>query len=685
MGRIVTRSAINIISTLAMFLMLAGVCSAQKRQVQAQKSPFGQPFSAIVAPNAQMVPSTMAEEATIVAESPVVKKGGYPNLVNHPQATLPGAKVGITYYDFQTNAAMANRVSYFEDGADKYLQVLWMASTDPTRDPATRIPGFNTTRGSRYNYLEVNDPESPTVGVENWNKMESDRAGWPSIIQFDDGSIGTASHTPISFYRNSSIGDEVFSKFTVTTNADSALWPRVAVDGQSNVHMVYNRTPPGGRSQVAYRRSTDGGSSWEPEIQFTGASATNPSSVTGTLPDGAGGDTYAIAARGANVVVVYGDSPLRVLARRSTDYGKTWTDNTVGLRLIYSATHTGIDSLIYTNNGVDSMRVFTDTVVAPTMHMDVILDSKGVAHYAIGQGLTYIIQKGLIDNSTAGSRTGTIYSVDDDALYRGLGVYYYREGDTLIYSVGQMGAGFWDGNGAIVSRRAYSGVARYPQLGVTDNDDIHMVYTSVKTGDTKAMQIDTTGRYAQTEPDTLVDVNGLYGHIYGIYRPNNSLVWSPPVSLTPDGVNCLFGTLCDRVINGRMYVAYSASATPGDRVTNVETPADAAEVYVMAFDNSKLGIVNSVTEELSPLDAKVSIAPNPSSEQAIVTINSVTDGKFVVSVISSVGQVISRTTSPSNSGNWSVVIPTANLSNGAYFVVIEQNGIRTTRTISVLH
>ena len=53
---------------------------------------------------------------------------------------LRGVKVGSTWYDFQTNHSMPNRLAYFEDGPDKYLQVLWMAAKDGTRDPVTTNP-----------------------------------------------------------------------------------------------------------------------------------------------------------------------------------------------------------------------------------------------------------------------------------------------------------------------------------------------------------------------------------------------------------------------------------------------------------------------------------------------------------------------------------------------------------------
>lgn len=624
---------------------------------------------------------TAERTAVIVATSPVLRPASTPKVVALPQEDPRGAKVGSTYYDFQTNASMAKRVTYYEDGSDKYLQVIWMAAKDGTRDPVSRAPGFNTSRGSHYNFLDVNDPDNPSPGIDDWKKIETQRAGWPSLVQFDDGSVGTPSHTPIYYFGNSGVGDDQFFEFAqVTTTADSALWPRAAVDGQNNIHLIYNRTIPNSGSQVAYRRSTDRGSTWEPEILFTGASALVPQGVTGTLPNGAGGDTYAITARGPNVVVAYSDSPLRILTRKSTDYGRTWDDPTVGLRLVYDPNHTFIDSTVYSNG--DSMRLYSDTVVAPSSQISVILDSDGRAHYAIGQTLTYIIQTGTPDPSV--QRRGIIYSVDEDALFQNSGIFYYKEGDTLIYTVGLAGGGNWDGQGTIVSRRAYSGASRYPSLGIDANDNIYMAYCSVKNGDVLPMQIDTTGRWTNTEPDTLVEVDGLYGHVYLTHKLKDYPQWSAPKDATPAGVNSLFASVCDNVVNDRMYIAYSVSSLPGDRVTNVETDAVPADIYVMAYPTSELNPVSSVGES-NELQAEVSIAPNPANERAHLRIASVTQGSITVSVVSMHGERVMRSTSPNTQSVWDVEIPTQQLASGTYMIVIEQGGATVTRTMSVMH
>ena len=684
MGHIATRLISTVVGVTLSFVPSVGQMLAPNSHPLPDRSATIQPGDHLPT----ILPQISAEnEPTVVVTSPVLRPASTPKVVEHPQAAAEGVKIGSTWYDFQTNHSMPNRIAYFADGPDKYLQVLWMAAKDGTRDPATRIPGFNDSRGSHYNFLDVNNPDDLIVGIADWEKMETDRAGWPSVALFNDGtgSIGTASHTPVKFYRNGGVGDDLFFEYaTVTTPADTALWPRVAVDGQDNVHMVYNRSLADGTEQVVYRRSADGGSTWESEIFLTGPSGLLPAGVTGTLPSGAGGDTYAIAARGNVVAIAYSDGPLRTLLRKSTDFGRTWNDTQIGLRLIIDPNHTFIDSVEYTNGGIDSITLWSDTVVAPSMMHSVIIDQNGRVHLATGQALTYIITKGPKTPDQISIRRGTIYSVSDDALFTGTGIYYWPEGDTLIYTVGLAGGGDWDGEGTIVSRRSYSGSSRYPNLGLDADDNVYLAYTSVKSGDAVEMQIDTTPRYAQTEPDTLITVDGLFGHIYLTHKYKNSPQWSKPVDVSTAGVNSLFASLADEVVNDRMYIAYSAATLPGDRVTNVETDAVQADVMVMAVPTNKLNPILSVNEN-AELNASLDVFPNPANEIATVRIHSVTPGELAVSVYTVAGERLFRSTSPTNDGQWVVGIPTAGLASGAYLLVVEQDGAAITKALNVLH
>ena len=680
MGQFATR----ITFVFVVFAVLTATTSAQLQRASSSPLPSQDAITSPAALSVHHIPSAAVEPSANVVATPATQHVRTPKVVALPQETPAGALAGTTWYDFQTNASMANRLTYFEDGPDKYIQMVWMVSKDSARDPATRIPGFVPPhRGSHYTFFDFNDPDDPIIGIEDWNKIENVRTGWPSLIQFSDGSAGTPSHPPIRFYRNAGAGDDQFFEFAqVTTPADSALWPRAAVDGQDNIHMIYNRQIAGSGSQLVYRRSTDGGSTWEPEIFFTGPTGLLPQGTTGELPNGAGGDTYAIAARGEHVAVIYSDSPLRTLVRRSTDYGATWDDpNIASLRLLLDRNEMMIDSAQADVDGVPSWRVWSDSAVAPSAHHAIAIDNDGRIHTATGQYISYLIQTYPVNNPEA--RVGTIYSVNDDSFYQNLGMYYWREGDTLIYNVAPAGGGEWDGQGTIVSRRAYSGASRYPSLGVDADNNIYLTYTSVLNGDAMEMQIDTTGGPA-TDPDTLITVDGLFGHIWATHHPAaRPDVWSTPVDITPAGCNSLFASLCDDVVNGRMYIGYSVSDEPGDRVTNVELDASPASIYAMAFPISQLGPVASVDEDVA-LEADVAVYPNPARDIAQVHISSVTTGPITVSVHTLQGELITSMESPAASQEWTVGIPTANLATGMYLVVIEQNGATTSRTLNVL-
>lgn len=662
MNRFVTRfHMLNV----ALGLVLACVALPAQTVLGTQRLTIPRATESVNSPVRQSVGkvSTNGGEPELrVAMSSPVLRATMPKLVDAVQAELPGIEVGFTYYDFQTNSAMSNRLVYTADGPDKYVQMVWMVSKDSTRDITTRIPGFaGNKRGTHYTFLEVGNPDQPALGIEDWSKVETLRAGWPSIVQYKDGLIGTPSHTPVSFYGNSGVGDQPILYKNVTAPADSAVWARAAVDGQGNTHLIYNRTITGQGNQLAYRRSTDGGFTWGSETIFTGASAPE-----GALPNGSGGDTYAVTARGDKVVILYTDNSVRMLSRTSTDGGATWPST--GARVIFSPNYSDIDS---SRNEFGTFEVFSDTVLTPNAHLDVIIDGDGVSHYVVGVVPSYVIRK-----DTLGTRSGLIYILNTRQNMRTLGMLYTSEGDSLLYRMAPPCGSAWDGNGYPMNLRGFDGSSRWPQLGINAANDIYCVYGSWKNGDTKNIFSDTSGGNQQNEPDTLSQVDALNGHVWATYKPAGVNIWSVPTDVTPVGVNCQYGTLCDEVINGRMYLGYSASVNPGDGVTNVEMPADAAKVMMLAFDVSKLAVVNSVNESQT-LDAAISIMPNPAHDVATIRIKTVTAGRVTVSIHSTLGETVMTSQSPDQSGTFDLVVATQNLSAGTYHCIVEQHGART--------
>lgn len=654
--------------------LLALACSSLFAQQGRSIIAVSPSASTLVPTNAQVAEPRITVRAELEARpvgSSAVLRTRMPKVVDAMQAELPGVEVGVTYYDFQTNGAMPNRLVYTADGSDKYVQMVWMVSKDSTRDVTSRIPGFaGNFRGTHYTFLDVNDPDSPLLGIEDWQKVEDTRSGWPSLVQYKDGIVGTPSHPPIRFFANGGVGDQPVMTTEVTDASQLCLWPRAAADGDGNTHLIYNHnlgSDQQPQNQVAYRRSTDGGFSWSEETLFTGASAPE-----GNLPVGLGGDTYAVTARGKKVVVVYTDNSLRMLSRTSTDGGATWPSDLA--RVIFAPNYTDVDS---SENEWGTFEVRSDTVPTPNGHMDVIIDSDGVTHYVMGVVPSHVVRK-----DTNGTRQGTIFMLNDRINLRTSGLGYIKEGDNMIYFMGQPAGGEWDGNGYPMNLRFFDNASRWPQLGLDAENKLYCVYGSWKNGDTKSILADTTGGNQQNEPDTLEQVNALNGHIWITSLGAGQTQWSAPFNLTPDGVNCQYPSLCDEVVNGRLYIGYSASPTPGDRVTNVETPADAAKIMMVAFDKNLLP--TSVQEESRELDGDVVIAPNPAAGSTTVRISSGSSAGITVTLMSSIGERIMSSSSPSNMASWDVVIPTDGLAAGMYHVVVEQAGRRSVRSLSVV-
>jgi hypothetical protein len=466
----------------------------------------------------------------------------------------------------------------------------------------------------------------------------------------------------------------------VPSSGDEKLWPRAAVGNDDVIHLVYSsRSADNTISQVFYRRSTDFGENWEPEIQFTGSAGLG-SSQQSPLYNSLGGDTYAVAARGDTVAVLYLDNPIRqIWMRLSTDNGATWPlENT---RVLFGPQWQEIDSTTYTTDGVDSVLVQTDTALTPGHDIDLIIDSKGVIHYVFSEHYSAVQWRRQADQT---NRSGTIFTdMVKDRSFVGAGLWYGNTGDNMVYKMAPVGGKEgWDGEGLFVNRRFYSGGSRFPQFGIDPQDNLYLTYTSVKSGDFETVEIDTTPMFTQGETDTLSAVDGLFGHIYVTHKLAGFNFWSDPVDLTPTGLNCQFGTMADNVNDGQMYIAYSWNETPGDHVTNTELPEEFTNINFMVVPTSRLNVINSVQEEAS--GSALQVIPNPATDQVMVQLGNLAATHVSISVVSSLGQVMMTSTSPAGHMAHGVTIATQELPTGTYMVVVEADGQRVTRSLSIV-
>lgn len=598
--------------------------------------------------------------------------------ITFDKSKLPGESVGFTYYDFQTNGAMPERLAYYDTGEEKIVQLFWM--TDEVGDEGW------TGRGTYFEMIDFSTPDEPIpIGIwsEEGRLEGSTRTGWPSMSMFPNGAIATPTHDPtpgagqVMFTRNTGFG-EGFQ--TTVLNKSRALWPRGVVDGKGYLHAIYTYDTANTKKegQIAYVRSKDGGQTWSTEVLITG-----PDAFDGATTNGSGGDVYAMAARGDNVVIAYADTAQNFVFRKSTDAGDTWTRPAA----ILVANHQNYYKLADLTDG--KIWFTSDTVFTPGRQLDIIIDSEGTTHFVCAIIPTYILGNGTVNN-------GELQRINEDTtwqsgIYTAVGLAYQYEnsnqaGQLFANPVGVNGETLQGGTDAPyrLSRRWGSSYSEYPQLGLDAQDNIYCVYSGVKNGDFKSVYVDTSN-----PPDGTGDEYNdcLFGHIYATHKLKGDYTWSEPVNLTPDGADALFCTLNNDIINGRMLMAYSADGTPGDRVTNTELPQEETWVMAYAFDITKLNEspVASVDDNNNQNSFDVDIYPNPASNSASIKLESTQPvSNVTVELYDILGQKISDVYNGQVESSKLIALNLKNLPGGIYYCTVISNNQKITKKITVV-
>jgi hypothetical protein len=232
-----------------------------------------------------------------------------PEILLMLDSVLTTETIGTSYYDLQTNSAIANRMHRY---ADSSIGVVWMRGISYSSFPD---------RGTGFNYFDGNSWDDPPA-----ERIEDELTGWPTYSPWGlNGEIVAGhSNTGILFSKRETRGEGSWSHFTFygPAGATALKCPQMITDGENNnsIHLLANSnsTYLGQSAALLYSRSQDGGNSWNIQnivLPGTGSGYYTQISL----------DNYVWAKpNGGAIAFVVGSKWHDLFLMKSTDDGTTW-------------------------------------------------------------------------------------------------------------------------------------------------------------------------------------------------------------------------------------------------------------------------------------------------------------------------------------------------------------------------
>jgi hypothetical protein len=589
-----------------------------------------------------------------ISKSPVASK-----VQNDP----PGILLGETFYDLQTNGSMPQRIKVYKEGNDVSAQVIWMAATDEDRNSNPPHP----TRGSYYALLDVKNPTDPKKYNDvTWQRIEgSVRSGFPSIIQFKDGSVGSIAHiignqtaaSVLRFTRNTSFGDANFTS-SIIPGSDSAIWAHSLVDESDNIHVLFtsDTSSKNYSEQVVYMRSTDKGKTWS-EPKYISGPQSNP-----TLPTGRGANAYQLATRGNTLAIGYQDTTFNLIILKSNDLGVTWEQP----RLIFGGSRHQ-NATILEDFGDGTFRATTDTVPICGSSFDLILDTENNVHAIASASPSW--KSGIAQRN---SQNEIEFLPGGDTTFANL----YTRVAFVYYSEAANQYGFmtmnedWDGQGTVVTRQFGNGICRYPMLGLDEsNNTLYLTYTGIKNEDVLETVL-ANGESAL----------GLFGHIYVAKKDLASETWDVPIDVTVTGWDCQFSAMYPKVSDGVMMLTYQADQTPGVSIQNTNQAIESNRVLFYSLRPSFVSVQEG--SEQNAAAASLTISPNPATDMATISFGAGMVNASV-KIYNALGEQVAEMPSELSSTGM-VNVSTAQFPAGTYYCTLRAGSTQITRLFNVV-
>ena len=445
--------------------------------------------------------------------------------------------IGLTQYDLQTNAAIDDRMA----GSGGAVSAAWTMSLE--------ITPFED-RGTGYNHFD-----GTLWGEQPYERIESERNGWPSLVYTGSGHEVVITHpgidTPLLMAKRT-IGSGAWSESYIPSDGPFGnLWPRVAVGGpdDNTIHVICVSTPVGNGGEefqgqdgaLLYYRSLDAGETWEMST-FAELDSTNFTAFAG--------DTYAIHARDGVVAFTVFNDLMDTFVMQSDDNGDNWEYTAVAdFPVDNYVIDSGLpDSLGYDYNEDGIFQEYLNSDGSGDIHVDQF----GQVHMVFG-AMYYMDADTTDDNFSYFPGTNGLQYWNDS--------YGIDSSLTIAYAFDIDGSGTLDLEDEIAAY--YVNLAGIPSMASNEDGDLYVSYSAINEAYTTGLQN--------------------YRHLYVVHSTDNGATWNTETAcnLTPDldydGFESVFGSISPDV-DEDLEIIYQRDFEPGLHVRGDLDPVDLNDI-----------------------------------------------------------------------------------------------------------
>lgn len=543
-------------------------------------------------------------------------------------SVVPQEIIGVTTYDLQSNGSMQNRI-YQKNGN---LGAVWTFSSD--------LGGTYPDRGAGYNYYDGTAWTAiPT------SRIETDRRGWPSLLQLANGSEVVVSHNALAIPTATNIrpaaGTGSWTQTAIPSfpSGDNTLWVRTAAGGPdgNTVHMIDISYPTGNQGVLVngldgcfnYSRSLDGGVNWD--IVRVLPPGVNDIDYAGFRADG-----YAIDAKDNIVAFTAGDITDDWALWKSTDNGTTFTRT-----VIQDFPFTKYDDVTQITD-VDGDGV-ADTVLTTDGAYAIVIDNNGMVHAFAGAMLI------LDDDPT--TALGLFLSTD--------GLLYWNENMGSNAPVVIATAPDLDGSGAadafaadLGGRYGNDGICSMPAVGIDATGNLFVSYCPLIEG---------------TDSGNPSPLAFSYRNVYMIASTDNGNTWGTPLNISDSQFDEAVFCSMTRDIGGCVSILWQQDGSPGYSVPPNGEHAIGNNDIVYACVDKNL-VLSSVNEVLNN-NVSISIYPNPATNNVMLNYSVQTPVQLMIEIRNIMGQVVASYSKNADAkGTYSVNVDVEKYSSGVYTV-----------------